>query len=263
MKWVYDQAGELKGPVDAAELRRLLAAGEISADTRVRQEGLEVWLTASEALGTAAPAAAAAPAEGGMGAMIALVVIVGVLVLYGLSQRAGDSEPSAQPSQLVMQPSQLAMQPSEVANARMVGLSASASDRNRDMDRYGAQKALDGDVNTAWCTAEGKDSWLEVRTSQPGLLTAVELRNGYQKNRKDKYGDRFWNSSRVRSLKVEVDGVHCRNASFRDIKEFERVSLAECAQTRIPHVVRLTIQSVFSGREHPVCISEVRAWGIA
>ncbi|MCF6313272.1 MAG: GYF domain-containing protein [Verrucomicrobiales bacterium] len=49
MEWFYEKEGKQEGPVDAAELIRLLEAGAVSSKCLVWREGMESWLPMEEA----------------------------------------------------------------------------------------------------------------------------------------------------------------------------------------------------------------------
>jgi len=67
MNWYYDQGGQRQGPVDEAELDRLVASGTVRPETLVWREGMADWAplkTARPASGEAPSGAASSVPEG-------------------------------------------------------------------------------------------------------------------------------------------------------------------------------------------------------
>ncbi len=67
MNWYYDQGGQRQGPVEEAELDRLIASGTVRPETLVWCEGMANWAPLKEARpasGAAAPGAASSVPEG-------------------------------------------------------------------------------------------------------------------------------------------------------------------------------------------------------
>ena len=119
--------------------------------------------------------------------------------------------------------------------------------------RYTGDMAVDGTITTAWnegAPGLGEGEWLEIHTEgdQDELITALRLRNGYQKT-----DELFIENGHPVTLRLTFsDGttLDADNLYYSDVISFGRPVRA--------HSVRLTILSAIGGSKYSdTCISEV------
>jgi len=124
-------------------------------------------------------------------------------------------------------------------------------------DRYAPGKLLDGSVSTAWCKDDGVGSWVKLSTSGSKTLSKLRVRNGYQKYKNDKYGDRFYLNSRVANATIRFSDGSDRNVRLDDSKDWQEIDLAGVRSSS----VKLTVGSAYWGNDRSVCISEMELYG--
>ena len=121
---------------------------------------------------------------------------------------------------------------------------------------YDASGAADGGLATAWCEGvegDGRNEWVEFQLPSPTKVRGVRIFNGYQKELKDRLGDRFPINQRVLDLKVELGSGQAQLVELGDVRDPQFVSLPADTVTS----VKLTVLSVYPAKYADTCISEV------
>jgi len=117
---------------------------------------------------------------------------------------------------------------------------------------HGPELVADADERTAW--AEGKPGpgigeWLEIRFAAPRPVTALHLRNGYQKS-----DGTFRNNGRVARLELTYDGRPGEVLAVKDSPGEERYDVHPPGKVT---VIRLTIRAVVPGAKfEDTCVTE-------
>ena len=137
--------------------------------------------------------------------------------------------------------------------------SADATDWNyryKKPARYHPDNVLDGDVGTAWCkTGTGESITLSFSGSKS--LVRVWFRNGYQKNKPDNFGDRFYHNSRPSLVVLKFSDGTTHRLQLQDIKDWQSAELAGVMSSS----VTVEVESAVYGEDDSVCISEIQVDG--
>jgi hypothetical protein len=124
---------------------------------------------------------------------------------------------------------------------------------------YGADALIDGNLEVAWVEGKGGHGvgeWVELILERPHRLDRIEIWNGYQKVRNDKYGDRFAINERVKDLKVDPGNGKAKMHRLEDKRPPQTIALGGVTSDR----VRLQVQSVYEARFTDTAISEVKLY---
>ena len=122
--------------------------------------------------------------------------------------------------------------------------------------RYDAGAISDGNLETAWCEGQkgdGDGEWVQIRLPRPVPVWGIEVANGYQKVRADKYGDRYEINQRVRGLFVEWGEGRSKGVDVTDDREPLEIPLDGSVTDRI----KLSIRGVYDAKYDDTCLSEV------
>jgi len=126
--------------------------------------------------------------------------------------------------------------------------------------RYDASVILDDNLETAWIEGvdgDGIGEWIELQLPAETELTRLVVRNGYQKVRDDKYGDRYLINQRVRDARITVGGGAPFSTKLVDDRGPQNIDLGGRKGDR----VRLEIASVYGAKYADTAICEVRVYG--
>ena len=141
-------------------------------------------------------------------------------------------------------------------------VSASASDWNymdtRKRDRYAPARLLDDSLSTAWCKEGGIGSWVKLSASGRKSLHKLRIRNGYQKVKADRFGDRFQHNSRVASATLSFSNGPSKDVWLDDSKAWQEFDLGGVRSS----YVRLKVGSAHWGSDTSICISEMELYGV-
>ena len=128
--------------------------------------------------------------------------------------------------------------------------------RHKKPSRYGPGNVLDGDLSTAWCKEHGGAS-ITLHLSWDRHIHEVRIRNGYQKIKNDKFGDRFYSNSRVEKVVVRV-GNQERTSWATDSKGWQTLADFDGAYAE---TIEISPKTYHWGPDRSVCISEIEVWG--
>ena len=128
--------------------------------------------------------------------------------------------------------------------------------RHKKPSKYGPGNVLDGDLATAWCKEDGGAS-LTIELPGGSRIHEIRIRNGYQKVKNDKFGDRFHHNSRVKKVSVRA-GNTTRTAWADDSKGWQTLVDLDGAYS---DSIVLSPQMYYWGPDRSVCISEIEVWG--
>ncbi|MCB9621033.1 MAG: hypothetical protein H6724_16460 [Sandaracinus sp.] len=126
-------------------------------------------------------------------------------------------------------------------------------------NRYPAERAFDGDLNTAWnegVEGPGAGEWLEAELARPALIRRVELVTGWDLRRRGQ--DLFTANAHVREVILLIDG---QEVTRRQVGVDERFVSLEGIDV-IGSRVRLVFAQVYAGsRFQDLAIPRVEVWG--
>jgi len=123
--------------------------------------------------------------------------------------------------------------------------------------RYEARGISDGKLDVAWVEGgegDGIGEWVEIVLFKPYKLMRIEVLNGYQKVRQDKFGDRYEINQRVREVEVKIGEDESFAVRLQDERSPQPIDLKGSQADRI----RLTIRGVYQAKYDDTAISEVR-----
>lgn len=119
---------------------------------------------------------------------------------------------------------------------------------------YGPQNLFDGRLETAWVEGkqgQGAGEWVVVELAAPLEIAAIQLLNGYHKNR-----DVFVKNSRVKGLKLSLSNGVTKTVELEDRDGIQEIKLP---QGQAISWVQLVLQSTYPGSKFAdTAISELR-----
>ena len=193
-------------------------------------------------------------------AMIALVLMVGVVTtvvdvvsdLVGSREEVSVSEPSGSPDH--------ASDRASYNGAQLSVTDANASTWNRmdrDPARYNPDNVLDDQLDTAWCKLDGVGDYINIVLASESEVDHLTVRNGYQKVKNDKYGDRFYHNSRVHQATLTFSDGTTKVVYLSDKKENQDID----AGGAVTRTVQLRVESAYYGSDHSICLTEIDVFG--
>ena len=213
-------------------------------------------------------------------ALVAAGVVVGVIVVgasqllkgekpstgasaapsLGLASGSPGTGESASPGDSAA-PGQTAA-PAKAAALDLTGAAASSVVGNRA--KFQPEKAIDGDLATAWQegNATEKGQWIEV-TFGPSRVDSVVIRNGYQASNALFAGNR-----RLKDVLISVNGGEPVKVRLKDSTKAQTIDLGGVADATS---VRITIVNTYAAKKTSVsgtpfddaALSEIRVIGVA
>jgi hypothetical protein len=122
---------------------------------------------------------------------------------------------------------------------------------------YDPENLLDGDLETAWSEGAdgiGEGEWVEMTFERSTTLTALEIANGYQKDRR-----RFDGNPRVDELRLEFSDGTTQNVRLYDDMGWQYIT----PEPMHTESLRLIIVSVYPGDTwDDTSLSEIRLVGL-
>jgi len=124
--------------------------------------------------------------------------------------------------------------------------------------KYGPESLFDGAMDTAWVEGmpgQGIGQWIVIEFDQLRLVKAIEINNGYNKDR-----DIYEKNSRVKEFKVEFSEREKRSVVLKDTGTMQPIALPN-DQPLKAYWIKFTIESVYPGKKtewEDTAISELR-----
>jgi hypothetical protein len=119
-----------------------------------------------------------------------------------------------------------------------------AQDQVVNRFNYGPDSLFDKASDTAWVEGvpgQGIGEWVVVEFDQYRLVTAIEIRNGYNKDR-----DIYEKNGRVREIKLEFSERQKRSVTLKDTGTPQPIALPK-DQPLKAYWIKFTIESVYPG----------------
>jgi len=213
-----------------------------------------------------------------VGALVLVLALAAFLVYLTQTGRGGaDAPPSSQPSgqqgqsgdseEASQQPSGDATYDGEVAPINATGALApcvvdDATDASGDPVTYGAENAVDGDMDTAWrCDGDGLDETIRVSLPSGSTVAQVGLVNGYAKVDPGDQSRRYEEYRRIARVQWEFSNGTTAEQDLKDKTESMQ-TLAVPVQEDVDWVEVTIVTSTAPGSDEAtrdaVLISEIQ-----
>lgn len=132
---------------------------------------------------------------------------------------------------------------------------------------YAPEVAVDGNPETWWqenIQGDGIGEWLEVSWEGTAEVREVRLIGGYQKDRADRFGDRWVLNNRLRKVRVEFPGGNALESQLEDRKGYQSIPVPPGNRSSAVRVVILDVYPGFNKageRIYDAGIAEIEVLG--
>ena len=139
-------------------------------------------------------------------------------------------------------------------------LKSSGSLEPSDQETYEVSNLDDNDSKTCWAVKGGVGSWFSFSWPLPDIdywpVDSITLVNGYTKS-----PDRWRQNSRIRDLKITIDGKLYRIVTLTDTAKVQTVEFPSRLNVHAQEI-RFTVLSIYPGNYFDdLCVSEVQLEG--